>query len=275
MYGQIAANRRRTVTLFVLFFGFLIGVGWGLSYYFDEAGILLIAVLIALVQAGTAYFAGDKIALAVSGAKLADRQQFDQLHDLVENLAIATGLPKPRVYIINDPAPNAFATGRNPKHSAVAVTTGLLELLDKRQLEAVLAHELAHVKNNDILVATVAVTLVGVLALISDIFLRSLWWRDSDSKDSRATGVIMLVAIVLAILAPLAAKLIQLAISRSREFLADADGVLITRFPEGLVEALVKIEQYERPMKSANRATAHLYINEPFGVKESKGSWLA
>ncbi len=275
MYGQIAANRRRTVTLFVLFFGFLIGVGWGLSYYFDEAGILLIAVLIALVQAGTAYFAGDKIALAVSGAKLADRQQFDQLHDLVENLAIATGLPKPRVYIINDPAPNAFATGRNPKHSAVAVTTGLLELLDKRQLEAVLAHELAHVKNNDILVATVAVTLVGVLALISDIFLRSLWWRDSDSKDSRATGVIMLVAIVLAILAPLAAKLIQLAISRSREFLADADGVLITRFPEGLVEALVKIEQYERPMKSANRATAHLYINEPFGVKENKGSWLA
>lgn len=275
MYNQIAANRRRTLSLFVLFFGLLIGIGWGLSYYLNEPVILPIAVVIAVVQAWVSYYAGDKIALAVSGAKPADRGQFDQLHDILENLSIASGLPKPAVYVINDPAPNAFATGRDPKHSSIAVTTGLLELLEKRQLEGVLAHELAHVKNYDVRVATIAVTLVGVLALISDIFLRSLWWRDSDSKDNRASAVVMLVAIALAILAPLAAKLIQLAISRSREFMADANGALITRFPEGLAEALEKIEQFERPMKAANRATAHLYINEPFGVDDKKRSWLA
>ncbi len=275
MYGQITSNKRRTVTLFVIFFGLLIGIGWGLSYYLDQPVILPVAVVIAVVQAWVSYFASDKIALAVSMAKPADRRQYDELHDLVENLAIATGLPKPAVYIIDDSAPNAFATGRDPKHGVIAVTTGLLAILSKRELEGVLAHELSHVKNYDIRVATIAVTLVGALALVSDIFLRSLFWGGSDSKDSRSSGWAMLIAILLAILAPLAAKLIQLAISRQREHLADADGALITRFPEGLAEALQKIEQYEKPMRSANRATAHLYINEPFGVDEHKASWLA
>ena len=182
-------------------------------------------------------------------------------------------MPKPKIYVITDPSPNAFATGRNPKHASVAVTTGLLEVMEKRELEGVLAHELSHVGNYDILVMTVTVTLVGVIVLLSDIFMRSLWWRGRDDNN-RGGGYLMLIGIALAILAPVFAKLISLAISRKREYLADASGSLMTRFPEGLASALEKIEKYEQPMKSANRATAHLYINEPFGVDDRKQSWL-
>ena len=271
MYNQIADNKRRTLLLFLVFFIVVMAIGWGLSYYFNNQGILFIAVIIAVVQSWVSYYASDSISLAVSGASEAPEQQFRELHNIVENLAITSGLPKPKVYVINDPAPNAFATGRDSKHAAIAVTTGLLQIMEKRELEGVLAHELSHVGNRDILVATVAVTLVGTVTLIADFFLRSLWWRGRGDRDDReGGGVMLLIGIVLAILAPLFAQLIQLAISRKREYLADASGALLTRFPEGLASALVKIEAYERPMIRANRATAHLYINEPFGVKEGR-----
>lgn len=274
MYKEIANNKRRTFYLFFLFGLVVVLIGWGLSYYFDDQWILVYAVVIAIIQSWISYFAADKIALAVAGAQEASRDQFPELHRIVENLAITSGLPQPKIYVINDPAPNAFATGRNPKHASIAVTTGLLQLLEKRELEGVISHELSHIGNWDILVMTVSVTLVGVIVLISDLFLRSRWWSGND-RDNRAGQAAMLIAIILAILAPLFAKLIQLAISRKREFLADASGVLLTRFPDGLASALQKIETYERPMRTANRATAHLFINEPFGVDERKASWLA
>lgn len=276
MYTQISINRRRTVYMFVVFFALIIAIGWALSYLYDNASILYIAVGIAVIQSWISYFFSDSIALSVSGAKEASRDQFIELHRLVENLAITAGLPKPKVYVINDPSPNAFATGRDPKHSAVAVTTGLLDILEKRELEGVIAHEMAHIGNRDILVMTVAVTLVGAIVLVSDMLTRSWFWSSRDDNDSRSAGIFAIIAIALAILAPLFAQLIQLAVSRKREYLADATGALMTRFPEGLAEALRKIEQYERPMRSANRATAHLFINEPFGVQESQSrSWLA
>jgi heat shock protein HtpX len=276
MYTQISINRRRTVYMFVVFFALIVAIGWALSYLYDNASILYIAVGIAVIQSWISYFFSDSIALSVSGAKEASRDQFIELHRLVENLAITAGLPKPKVYVINDPSPNAFATGRDPKHSAVAVTTGLLDILEKRELEGVIAHEMAHIGNRDILVMTVAVTLVGAIVLVSDMLTRSWFWSSRDDNDSRSAGIFAIIAIALAILAPLFAQLIQLAVSRKREYLADATGALMTRFPEGLAEALRKIEQYERPMRSANRATAHLFINEPFGVQESQSrSWLA
>jgi heat shock protein HtpX len=275
MYSQIAENKRRTFLLFFFFAVFVIGIGWGLSYYFNDQAILVYAIIIAVIQSWVSYFASDSIALAVAGAHQADPTQFSDLHHIVENLAITSGLPKPRVFVIDDPAPNAFATGRDPKHAAIAVTTGLLQLLNHRELEGVIAHELSHVGNRDTLVMTVAVTLVGIIVLISDIFLRSLWWRGRDDERNEGGQIVMIIAIVLAILTPIFAKLIQLAISRQREYEADASGALLTRFPEGLAEALKKIEAYERPMKNVNRATAHLYINEPYGIPEKREkSWL-
>ena len=274
MYNQIDSNKRRTVYLFFFFAVFLIAIGWAFSYIYDSQIILVIAVLIAIFQSWFSYYFADSVSLAVSGAKEASESQFQELHHIVENLAITSGLPKPKVYVINDPSPNAFATGRNPKHASVAVTTGLLQVMEKRELEGVLAHELSHVGNYDILVMTVTVTLVGSIVLLSDIFMRSLWFRGRDSNNRDGGGYLIIIGIVLAILAPIFAKLIELAISRKREYLADASGSLLTRFPEGLASALEKIEKYEQPMKRVNRATAHLYINEPFGVDDRKQSWL-
>ncbi|MDO8650198.1 MAG: M48 family metalloprotease [Candidatus Berkelbacteria bacterium] len=273
MYNQIDSNKRKTVYLFFFFAVFLIAIGWAFSYIYDSQIILVIAVLIAIFQSWFSYYFSDSVSLAVSGAKVAPESQFQELHHIVENLAITSGLPKPKIYVINDPSPNAFATGRNPKHASVAVTTGLLQVMEKRELEGVLAHELSHVGNYDILVMTVTVTLVGTIVLLSDIFMRSLWFRGRDDSN-RGGGYLILIGIILAILAPVFAKLISMAISRKREYLADASGSLLTRFPEGLASALEKIEKYEQPMKSANRATAHLYINEPFGVDDRKQSWL-
>jgi heat shock protein HtpX len=277
MYKQIDANKRATVLLFIVAFGVLVGLGWTLSYVFAEPGILWIAVIIAVIQAWVGYFYSDKVALAVSGAKEAPREQYLELHRLVENLAITAGLPKPRTYIINDPSPNAFATGRNPENAVIAVTTGLLEKLDKQELEGVVAHEMAHIGNRDILVMTVAVTMVGAIVLISDIFIRSLWFRGGMRSDnSRAGGVLILVGILMAILAPLFAKLIQLAVSRKREYVADATGALLTRYPEGLASALEKIAGNPQPLKTANRATAHMFIEEPFGARaKQRQSWFA
>jgi len=274
MYEQIASNKRRSAFLFLVVFGLLIAIGWGLSYVYDNPGILVIAVIVAVVQSWVSYYYSDSIALAVSGARQVDREEAPEYYRLVENLSLTAGIAMPKIHIIDDPAPNAFATGRDVKHASIAVTTGLFDLLNKRELEGVLAHELSHIQNRDILLMTVSVTLVGAIALVSDLFMRSLWWRRGGNKEGNNNGVVMLIGIVLAILAPLVGKLIQLAISRRREFLADSSGALLTRFPEGLAEALSKIERYERPMRSANRATAHLFINEPFGVDEKKQSWL-
>lgn len=274
MYSQIDSNKRRTLGLFFVFFILLILVGWGLSYYFQSSLILVIAVVVAVVQSWVSYFYSDKISLLATGAKPASRAEYLELHRIVENLAITGGLPKPGIYVIKDPSPNAFATGRNPKHASIAVTTGLLERLEKNELEGVIAHELSHIGNYDILVMTVAVTLIGTIVLASDIVLRSFWFRGSSSDNNRG-GYVIIIVIALAVLAPIFAKLIQLAVSRKREFLADASGVLLTRYPEGLATALEKIESHERPMKSANRATAHLFINEPFGIDDrKKQSWL-
>ena len=206
----------------------------------------------------------------MSGAVLADPNQFRDLHNVVENLAITAGLPKPRVFIINDTAPNAFATGRDKEHSAVAVTTGLLSILDRNELEGVIAHELSHISNRDILVSTVAVVLAGFISIVADIFLRSQLFGGRDN-DSKGGAIFLLIGIILAILAPIFAMLIRLAISRKREFLADASGALLTRYPEGLANALTKISASGRPMQKASDATAHLFISNPFGAKGKRG----
>jgi len=273
MYKEIDSNKRRTVLLMGMFLVFVIGVGYALSLYFNNYFILVIAVMVATVQALVSYYYADSISLAVSGAKEAPRAEpFLELHRLVENLSITAGLPKPKIFVINDPSPNAFATGRDPKHASLAVTSGLLEIMNKNELQGVIAHELSHVGNYDIRLMTVVVVLVGVIALISDFALRWMWFgggrrNDNNEGGGQAQLILLVVAIALAILAPLAATLIQLAISRKREYLADASGALLTRYPDGLATALEKISQYSQPLKRANRATAHLYIADPFRKK--------
>ncbi len=270
MYKQIDANIRKSFLLIAIFLIFIIGLGWIFSYVFNNVFILYIAVGISLFQAWVSYFYGDKIALAVSRAKEVSRKEAIDLHRIVENLTITAGLPKPRIFIINDVSLNAFATGRDPEHSSIAVTTGLLEKLNKTELQGVIAHEMSHIKNYDIRVMTIVVVLVGAITLASHFFLRSLWWgRGGRDRDGGQLGMIlMIVGIVFAILAPVIARIIQLAISRKREYLADASGALLTRYPEGLASALKKIQNNSEPMKGANRATAHLYISNPFSAKK-------
>jgi len=266
-----------------LFLFFVIGLGYLLSFIFDNQLILIIAVLIAVGQALVSYYYSDSITLAVSGAKEVPRKEpFLDLHRAAENLVITAGLPKPRIYIINDSAPNAFATGRDPKHASIAVTSGLLEKLNKTELEGVIAHELSHVGNYDIRLMTVIVVLVGVVALLSDFFLRWTWFggmrRRGDSEGGGQIQLILfIIAIIMAILAPIAATLIQLAISRKREYLADASGALLTRYPDGLASALEKIAKDREPLEVANKATAHLYIASPFKDKDEQDGrgWLA
>jgi len=265
LYTHQASNIRKTWLLMSVFLVLVIGVGYFLSYYYGNPGILYIAVAISFVQVGVSYWYSDKIALATSGAKEAKREQYFDLYTLTENLAITAGLPMPRVYVIEDSAPNAFATGRNAKHSAIAVTTGLLSVLDKNELEGVIAHEMAHIGNRDILVMTVVVVLVGLLSLISDIFLRGMMFGGGGDRDNKAGNAMMIVGIVLLILSPIIGMLIQFAVSRKREYLADATGALLTRYPEGLASALEKISRYGGKMKKANHATAHLFIASPFG----------
>lgn len=270
LYTQQDTNVRKTWFLVLGFLVVVIGIGWIFSIAYNSPIILYIAIAISLVMNFVSYWYSDKIALKASGARPFKREESEELWDIVENLSIAAGLPMPRIYIISDPSPNAFATGRNKEHAAVAVTTGLLHILDKNELEGVIAHELAHIGNRDILLQTVVVVLVGFIALLSDIFLRSMFWGGGD-RDSKAGLWIMLIGIVLAILSPIAATMIQLAVSRKREFLADATGALLTRYPEGLASALEKISQHSQPMKKANDATAHMFIANPFGGKARKG----
>lgn len=259
---------------------FVIGLGYLLSWYFNSPIILILAVLIAVIQSLVSYYYSDSITLAVSGAKEVPRKEpFLELHRLVENLSITAGLPKPKIYVINDSAPNAFATGRDPKHASIVVTSGLLDKLNKTDLEGVIAHELSHVGNYDIRLMTIIVILVGVVALLSDFFLRWTWFGAGRRRGDGEGGgqiqlILFIVAIVMAILAPLAASLIQLAISRKREFLADASGALLTRYPEGLASALEKIARDPDPLEVANKATAHLYIESPYKEKSENRGWL-
>ena len=256
------------------FFVLVMLVGWAISWYMGQPGILWIAVIFALAMNISAYWFSDKIALTSTGAKEADPVQFLELHRILENLAITAGLPKPRLYIIEDSAPNAFAAGRDPKHAVVAVTTGLLAQLDRSELEGVLAHELSHVGNRDILVMTVAVVLAGLITVVVDMFLRISLFGGGGNRDRGGNAVLAIVAIVALILAPIAAQLIQMAISRKREFLADASGALLTRYPDGLASALQKISSYQAPMRKASHATAHLFISNPFGAHEA-GKFIA
>jgi heat shock protein HtpX len=239
-------------------------------YLFGGSGPvgIAIAAIIAIVTAWIAYWNSDKVALAMSRARPADPKEYARLHNLVEGLCIASGLPKPRIYIVDDPAPNAFATGRNPKHAAIAVTTGLLEKMNRVELEGVLAHELSHIRNYDTLVMTIAVTMVGLLVLVADFFLRFLFWGGRRRDDSGAGGILALVGIVLLIFSPLVARAMQFAISRRREFLADASGVQLTRYPPGMIAALEKLRDDGTVVQSASRATAHLWIEEPLNVEQ-------
>jgi heat shock protein HtpX len=266
LYDRIASNVRKTWGLMIIFvlvtaaigyvFGWYMGVGyWGVG----------IAVAFAIVMTWGSYFSSDKIALSMSRAKPADEIQYRQLHNIVEGLALAAGLPKPRVYVVDDTAPNAFATGRNPEHAAIAVTRGLMAKLNREELEGVIAHELSHIQNRDTLVMTIAVTLVGVIVLLADWFMRAMWWGGGGDRD-RGGGLglpFAIIGVLLLILAPLIAQLLQFAISRQREFLADADGVLLTRHPEGLINALGKLKEDQTVVRTASKATAHLWIESP------------
>jgi heat shock protein HtpX len=253
--------------------GFLIVViaaGFITAEYFGNPAILYGAVIFALTMNVGSYWFSDKIVLRMTNARLASREEFFDLYTVTENLAITAGLPMPKLYVIDDPAPNAFATGRNEKHAVVAATTGLLTRLDRTELEGVIAHELSHIKNKDMLVMTVAVVLAGFIAIVADIFLRMSMFGGGDRDNGKAGALFLVLGLVAAILLPIAAQLIQLAVSRRREFLADASGALLTRYPEGLASALQKIHASAMPMKTANHATAHLFIGNPFGAQAGK-----
>ena len=272
LYTHQAANIRRTWLLMTGFLVFVIAIGYGASWYFNQPGMLFVAVAFSLVMNITAYWFSDKVALSSTGAKEADVAQFRELHRIVENLAITAGLPKPRLYVIDDPAPNAFAAGRNPNNALVAVTTGLLSRLDRSELEGVIAHELSHIGNRDILVMTVAVVLAGFISVLADFFLRMSFYGGGN-RDTR-NPLLLIGGLAAIILAPIAAQIIQLAISRRREFLADTSGALLTRYPDALASALGKISAYEAPMQRASHATAHLFISNPFGAHEA-GRFIA
>jgi heat shock protein HtpX len=264
VYEEITANRRRSLILISFFVVFLLFLGWifGTTYGSGAAGVV-IALLIAVLVSVITFFHGDRMVLGISRARPVDRKQNPYLANVVEGLAIAAGVPAPKAYIIEDSAPNAFATGKDPQHSSVVVTRGLLGKLSRLELEGVIGHEMSHIKNYDIRYATLVAILVGTVALLSDWMRRSIFYRGRRKKGGAGSGIVILVALVLAILAPVIAQLIRLALSRQREYLADASGALLTRYPEGLASALEKISRDTEPLEAANKATAHLYIVNP------------
>lgn len=278
IYTNISANKWRSVVTMTLFVALVIALGYVFGVLLRLWWLLPLAIVVAIVQSFSAYWWSDKVALAVSGAHEVDKAQAPELYRVVENLSITSGLPMPRVYVIDDPSPNAFATGRDPQHAAVAVTSGLLEKLDRPELEGVLAHEFSHIGNYDIRLSSIIVVLVGFIVLLSDFFLRYTFWGGGGrrSRDDQGGEILMLVGIVFALLSPLIATLMQLAISRKRELLADADGALLTRNPNELADALQKITSDPQPLLHANKATAHLFIASPMRDGEgNKRSWLA
>jgi heat shock protein HtpX len=282
VYDQVTSNKRRSwllvagfvafVTLVAVLFAYLIGGG--------VVGIV-VAIVIAVAASAGAYWSSDAVALRVSRARPADEDEYARYHNIVEGLCIASGLPKPRLYVVDDPAPNAFATGRNPRHAAVAVTTGLLEKLNRMELEGVLAHELSHIRNYDILVSTLAVTMVGVVAVLADLSVRSLWWgmgrnrySDYDRREGGGGGPAALLSVfgfLLLALAPLVARVMQLAVSRRRETLADVSGIEMTRYPPGLISALEKLRDDSTVVHATSHATSHLWIEEPAAQTPEEG----
>ena len=273
LYTQVDKNVARTWILITVFLVFIIGLGYVFSYNLNNPAILWFAVIFSSGMSFISYWYSDKIALSINRAREVKHEENPELFHIVENLCITAGLPLPKIYIIEDASPNAFATGRDKSHATIAVTRGLLQKLNRPELEGVIAHELSHVGNRDILLSTTVVVLVGLVALLSHWFLRFSFWggagRSRDNREGGQIGAILgLIGIILAILSPLIATLIQLAISRKREFLADADGALLTRYPEGLASALEKIAADPTPLKVANQATAHLYIANPFKGKK-------
>jgi len=270
LYTQKDSNIRKTWLIFTAFLVVVIGIGWLFSQIYGNPGILYMAVFFSIFMNVLAYWFSDKIVLGMAGARPVSHENAPDLYNIVENLAITAGLPAPKIYIIPEKQPNAFATGRDPAHAVIAVTAGLLERLNRTELEGVLAHEISHVGNRDMLLGTVIVVLVGFVSILSDIFLRSRFFGGFGRRDDREgnAGTLLAVAgIALAILAPVAATLMQLAISRKREFLADASGALLTRYPDGLANALEKISSDPSPMQRANNTTAHLWLKNPFNVK--------
>ncbi len=269
LYTEQSKNVTKTWLLMTGFFVVVIAFGWFFSFYYGNPDILYFFVVFSILMNFFSYWFSDKIVLTLAGAKEARREEYFDLYTSVENLSITAGLPMPKVYVVEDPAPNAFATGRDKEHAVVCATTGLLAILNKTELEGVISHELSHVGNRDMLLSTVVVVLVGFVTIIADVFRRNLFFgnlakgRDSDNKGG---NILMLVGIILSILAPIFAILIQLAISRKREFLADASGALLTRYPDGLASALKKISEHSIPMVRQSSAIAHLYIADPKGV---------
>ena len=277
MYEQITRNKWKSFFLILFFLCLIFAISWAFGEVtgWGTEG-LVIAGIIAVAMTFGSYYASDKIVLAISRARPVKKEDYPYLYNVVEGLAIAAGLPKPRCYVIDDTAPNAFASGRNPENSVIVVTTGLLQKLDRAELEGVIAHEMSHIKNYDVLVQTLAVVMVGVVALLSDWTLRTFFWgggrrrsRSRSEGGSNAAAILIVVALVLAILSPIIAQLLRLAISRKREFLADANGALLTRYPPGLASALKKLSADREPLEAANKATAHLYIVNP--LKNIKG----
>ncbi|OHA62178.1 MAG: zinc metalloprotease HtpX [Candidatus Wildermuthbacteria bacterium GWA2_46_15] len=273
IYTQASSNVRKTWILLGSFLVFIIGLGWLFSYVLDNQLILVFVTVFSLATSFVSYWYSDKIVLAMTHAQEVDHAKNLELYHLLENLCIAAGLPQPKFYILEEAQPNAFATGRDPQHGVIVVTRGLLEKLEKPELEGVLAHELSHIGNRDSLLMTVVVILAGLVSNLSSFFFRMNWRRQSDDNN-KAGAILMVAALAAAILAPLAALLIQLAISRKREFLADASGSLLTRYPEGLARALAKISLDPASLKVANPGTAHLYIVNPLRGKAAAG-WLA
>ncbi|MBI1984517.1 MAG: M48 family metallopeptidase [Candidatus Wildermuthbacteria bacterium] len=275
LYAHAESNTRKTWIYLSGFFLFVMGIGWAASYYLQSSGILYFAVVLSLFMSAGSFWYSDKLVLKMSKAQPVQKKDNPELYRAVENLAITAGLPTPRIFVIQDKQPNAFATGRDAKHAVVAVTTGLLEKLEPSELQGVLAHELSHIGNKDILLSTVVVVLAGVVAIIADFFFRAAFWggRRDDRRGGQTQGVIVLVALIFLIAVPVVSRLIQFAISRKREFLADASGALLSRYPEGLARALEKIAADPNQLKSANDATAHLYFASPFKGRE-QASWI-
>lgn len=261
MYSAIAANKRNTILVMAVFVGIVGAIGYLVSLYYGNTSITYVVLAMAAIYALIQYFAAAKLAVALTGAQEIQKSDNPRLYRVVENLAITTGMPTPKVYIINDSAPNAFATGRDPKHAVVGATTGLLEIMNDRELEAVMAHEMGHVRNYDIRVSMIAFGLVSAIGLLSDIALRMLFFSGNDNRNQ--SPVVYIVGIVVIILAPIVAAVVQMAISRQREYLADATGALTTRDSEGMASALEKLRDYGKPMKEQHSATANLFLSNP------------
>jgi len=262
MYGAVAANKRNTLLIMAVFIGLVGAIGWAISLYYGDASITYWVIGGAAVYSLIQYFAASKLAVMATGAQPIEKRDNPRLYRIVENLSITTGMPMPKVYVIDDPAPNAFATGRDPKHAIVAATTGIMDVMSDRELEAVMAHEMGHVQNYDIRVSMIAFGLVSAIGLLSDLALR-MFFFGGDNDNRNVNPIVLVVGIVLIILAPIMAALIQMAVSRQREYLADATGAMTTRDPEGLADALEKLAQTTRPMQRQSSAAAHLFFANP------------